>query len=303
MGVAFADLSQDYRDWAAADIPMIVGDNVLRDLTGIRWRTGEVGWGGSSEADADGPETYLYDEYDDLQSFPDDASPGTGYSLVVSTTGTPSTFDTFAMLNCTGMGGVTVRFDISDVASFSSYQTMCTTALGASFSGRHAELVMTSDTNAQSSSGVLYFRAYMSKGSSFTPKIGEVVVGSRTQLNHHPKIGYDKNRLTGSIARFESSSGIMSDYVFHKGRRRIAATYSAHEDARISDIETLFETRTDFGTLPFCWWEDPDASPTEFNWMRFENPDLVGPVIGYTEREFMINAIEHGPNFLKPEII
>jgi len=133
------------------------------------------------------------------------------------------------------------------------------------------------------------------------PTIGEVVFSRRRQLKHKPQGAWDKNNLQTNASRSESASGVITDYVFNKKRRKVSALFTAHEDAYINDLVTFFEDDIDGGYMPFLLIDDPGTSPTDANWLKYTSPEQTSTLIGYTQREFPIVALEHGPNFLKLE--
>jgi hypothetical protein len=305
MAYSSADLSSADLASAAADQPLAIGRNWLRhaDSVAPQWKQGGSWAAGSDETDSDGPTSYAWDEFDDLQTYPD-ASQTTWYLLMDFGASEVGIIDSLVLLNCTNLESVRVRLQIADDNAFSSNLiTISDNTLGASFSGRHVDLVIkeSGDSNAKRYSSVRYARLLFTKGSGFIPRIGEVILGRRRQLKAHPTLPYAPRQLTGKRARFESAGGVVTDYVFHRGRRRLEGTITPHQTAYIDDWVALFEQDCDLGKYGFVWVDDPNSSATDAYWMRWDDMGLSGPFVGYTERQFRISAMEQGPNFRRVE--
>lgn len=295
MAYSVADLPQAERDLAADDKPLLIGRNWLRSAGTFR------GW------DADGVSAFTDiaatnfeskfsgDDYDHVLTKPNAAATAQYFVFDYGSEG--MTLDCWALLNHNlgTIGGVTVDLAVSNDGT--TWTDIATASPGTSNKRLVLLVLKDSGTVARRFSALRYFRMKLSKGSTFTPQFGEMILGRRRQLKHKPNLPWDPNRLSSKVGRFESASGILTDYVFHRGRRLVSAQIAEWETAYITDLETLYETETDFGTLPLLWIDDPNAAPSDANWFKLD-PELSGPLQGPSERAFSFAGVEHGPNFL-----
>lgn len=300
MAPSVADLSATDLALYAADKPILVGRNWLRSAGSFRgWDANGVS--AFTDIAASGFDSkFGGDDYDHVLTKPNAAA--TAQYYVFDYGSEAMEFDCWALLNHNlgTIGGVTVELQVADDNAFSVNLFTIATITPGSSNKRLVSLVLDdSGSTARRWTNYRYFRVKFSKGSAITPQFGEMILGRRRQLKHKPNTPWDPNNLASRIGRFESASGIITDYVFHKGRRKIAADLSPHESAYINDLVTFYETDIDFGTLPFLWIDDPTTSPSDANWMKLVDPELTGPVLDVSERSFAIRAMEHGPNFLK----
>lgn len=286
---------------AAADKPLALARNWLRTLSDARWnQVGTIAT--ADDSHADGPATYGYDEFDNHQTYPASAQ-NTWYYVIDFGASGLAVVDGIGILNHNlGSEGATcaLQFDANQNDAWSSVHTAATQTPAANDDKRlvYLDLDHGAVGTAQRYEDVRYARLKFT-GTGIQPKFGELVVSRRRQLERNPNRPRDPNQLTGSQSVFEGSTGIMSAYTYYKGRRKLIDIINPDEASYIADWEALFEDDTDFGTLPFLWIENPNSAPTDANWMRFVNPDLIGPRRSVSDRNFVINAIEQGPNFLK----
>lgn len=300
MAYSVADIPAADRDLAAANKPILLGRNWLRSAGTFR------GW------DADGVSTFTNiaaatfeskfagDDHDYLVTKPNAAANNQYFVFDFGSEG--MTFDSFALLNHNlgTITGVTVTLWVTNDPSLEGNWTQIASIGPVVGNKRLVELVLKdSGSVARRFSSVRYFRVRFAKGSAHTPQFGEMILSRRRQLKHAPNVPWDPNRWQSRASVFEAASGATTNYVLHKGRRRIAASFNPHEDAFISDLETFFETDTDFGTKTFMYIDRPAAAPTDASWMRLDEAALSANLVGFTERDFSIVAEEQGPNFLK----
>lgn len=282
----------------AADKPILLGRNWQRESTAVDPEWSSAGsWAGADATDATAPTVRVYDEFDHLRSQPN-ANQATWY-LLFDFGAAVGVIDSVAILNHNlATASATVTVELADDSAFSSNLKSCeaqtpTTDKRMVF----LDLDDTAGGGQLRYSSVQYARLKLT-GLGAIPKIGEVIWSRRRQLKHKPEGSWDKSNLRSSIARFESSTGIMTDHVFAKGRRRVSAQFSPHETAYINDLVTFFEDDIEYGTKPFLLIDDPGSTPTDANWLKYETPEQVSPLIGYSQRSFPIVALEQGPNFL-----
>jgi hypothetical protein len=283
----------------AADKPILMGRNWQRESTAVDpWWNQTGSWAGIDETDSAGPTVRVYDEFDHLQSFPD-ANQATWY-LLFDFGAAVGVIDSVAILNH-NLNTASAVVDIQ-VADDSTFATNLKTLESQTPSDDKRLVFLDLDDTAGGGqlrySNVQYARIKLTTLGA-VPKIGEVIWSRRRQLKHKPSGQWDKSNFRSAISRFESSTGIMTDHVFHKNRRRVSMQLSPHETANIDDLTTFFETEIDGGTLPFILIDDPGTSPTDANWLKYETPEQISPLIGFSQRSFPIVALEQGPNFLK----
>jgi hypothetical protein len=281
----------------AADSVMLIGRNWLRGSTAAaRWTAGT--WT-TDQSDSDGPAAYSYDDQDYLQTYPS----ATAYPYLVINLGvTTAVVDCIVLLNHNGFScgatTVDVEFDQNQNGSFSAVDQAYSAAATDDVRLVLLDLKHTGST-ALRYSDVQYLRIGF-PGCSTVPKIGEVIVGRRRQTNRHPKAPWNDKHHTGSAARVVSDSGVIKQYNYHKGCRRISnAVLEAHEDAYVSDLDSWFEDDTDLGTLPFMWIDEPSTDPQAGVWVQLDVPERSQQIEGYIERNYTITATEKGPNFRK----
>jgi len=288
---------------AAADRPILLGRNWVRGINDLDWRTTGRFDTGSDAPDAAGPTSYAYDDHDHRQTYP--ASAQTIWYLLIDLGDTdPGIVDTVVILNH-NLGTLTnVQTDIQIADNNAFNSNLITVATQTPTTDKRLVFPALFDTGsvARRYSDVRWMRIKFGAGGGVVPRVGEVIIGRRRQLKHKPLLPLEKLGYRGSQQRSEAGSGASTSYSFYKGRRKISHTYPAHEDAYKSDLEAFFVSDTDYGTLPFIMIPDPATAPTDAIWCDFDSPDLIDPLVGYTEQEFRINAMERGPNFLSTGI-
>jgi len=200
------------------------------------------------------------------------------------------------------IGGLTVTLEICDVATFTggTFQTLATWTPGSS-NARLASLSLKhTGAVALRYSGLIYVRLKMTKGSTFTPEIGELWLGRR-QLLHKGNWPYDDLGLASRQRTFETASGRESGSVANAGRRIISASINPSDTTAKSDVQAWFR-ECNYGTRAFLWVENPNSYPAQYNRVRLDSPELAFPSVGPFERETTIRAVEQGPDFLDPEV-
>jgi hypothetical protein len=292
---------QQYSTLLAADKPLIMARNWLRLSTAdAKWNTAGT-WAAADGSDADGPATYGFDDFDHLQTYPDDAAPPNTVYYVMNLGAESGEVDSVALKNHNlNSEGVTVAVEFDGTAGPTG--TFGTTHTAASSTPSSDKRVVFLDLHHTGSvplryTSVQYLRLKCT-GTTITPKIGEVIISRRRQLKHKALLPWDKSSKISNVGRFDTAGGIDHSYTFHKNRRILRGTLKAHEDDFIDDLDAFYETDTDGGTLPFLWIEDPNTDASDAHWVKLVNPDLIYPLSGWTERNFQLHAREMGPNFL-----
>jgi hypothetical protein len=283
----------------ADDKPLLLGKNYLRDVSDLDWRESGSFSAGADAPHADGPTTYAYDDQDYLQTYPA-TSPNTWYLIIDFGASNLAVVDSVVILNHNlNTEGVTVsvEFCTAQDGDFSPAQTAATDTPSSDKRLAFLELYHTGST-ALRYSDVRYMRLKFT-GTTIQPKLGEVIIGRRRQLKRGPHGAHDPKNLRSKVGLFDSNSGVLTSYEYHRNRQYFAALIRAHEAAYITDWETFFETDTEGGTLPFIWIAQPTTTPSDALWLQMPDPALNGPYRNWTERAFALGqSMEKGPNFL-----
>lgn len=306
MAWSTADVGATELALMALDKPIISAANALYDADAVEW-SAAGSFAGADITLSGYPIARAYDGHTHLQTKPNAAA--TTQYLLFNLDSAATDIDFIAIMghNFGTIGGLTVTAEISDVSTFSgadpSTKEIASWSPGSS-NDRLIELELnhsgSGSSNAQRYSTVPYFRLKMTKVSSFTPAIGEIILGRRRQLKHAPNMPWDDKNLSSEVRRTTSVSGVVTQYVFHKGRRELEANFNPHEVTYKDQFETWFKSDAAFGTRPFIWIDEPSTSPEAYHLMVLE-PEFQFPGVGPHERNYKIKAVEQGPHFLALE--
>jgi len=286
----------------AADKPMLLGANIMRDIDAAYWVIAGTYTPGSDDTDSDGPTKFAWD---DAQAGRTYASTNNDphylvwkYTPSAAVAAATGLFDSVVILNHNLYTiGADITVEMSDSTDFATRKETLVAKYTVSSNRRQVHLDLNTDKRyGCSNTDPIYFRIKV-EGQSAVAKIGEVLLCRRRQLKHQPRVGYDKLNLRSRVETFEASDGSRTVYVHHKGRQHIDMLLDPHEDAYIADIETFYEDDTDMGTEPFLWLPEPTTDPQNAPFMRLDPPELSGPTPGYVQREFRFTAVELGPTF------
>lgn len=289
----------------AADKLLLLGDNAIRGADAVIWDTDDPPSGGD-EADSDGPSALGYDDSQAGRTYPDAAQIVWHYAVTATTN--PMDFDSIVLLNhnlgtlATAAGGetVTLSFEVSDNADFTSETEIHSEVIPAGDNRRIVILDLDGkSSNDQLLDTVVNFRMIVTHSGAATgiPKFGELILSQRRQMKHNPKDGYDPLALRSDAPVFESSTGVQTAYVRHKGRQVVDAILNPHETTYINRIKSFYDADTEFGTRPFVWVPQGTTDPQDAPYMRLTPPHLNGPGNGPFERVFRLTATELGPTF------
>lgn len=296
MAYAVADLPQSEIDLAADDRPLLIGRNWLRQAGTFR------GW------DVDGVTAFTdiaavgfeskFSGNDSSAALTKPNAAATAQYFVYDFGSEGMTVDCWALLNHNlgTIGGVTVTLAVSSDGT--TWVDVATISPGTSNKRLVNLSLKDAGAVARRFTSLRYFRVKFAKGSAITPQFGEMILGRRRQLKHKPEIAWDPNNIRSRQGMFDAMSGEMTNYVYHRGRRKISAQIVAYETEHIDDFETFFETEIADGTEPFLWIDDPATSPSDANWMRYVEPELIGPITAQSDppkRVFSVVAIEQAP--------
>lgn len=299
MAWSSADIPLGERTLYTADKPIIVALNAIESPQIARWDANGSLADGADIAATDWPTTRAYDRLTGLRTKPNAAA--TTQYLCFQLAATPEDFDCLFILdhNLGTIGGVTVSLEIADDNTFTTNLTQIESRAPGSSNKRIASFLLNHTGGAvQRYSGVPYLRLKMTKGSSFTPEIGEVWLGRRVQLRYKANVPWDPSHFVSDVADHVTRSGILTRTIRHRGKRIIEASFNPDVAADKTDLITWFQD-TNHGSKPFIWCEDPATTPSDYNVMTLDDAELVFPSVGPFEREIQIKATENGPDFLE----
>jgi len=295
-----AALNSNYVTWMAADKPLLLGENRLRDaITATRW-TASHGFSYADVTAADGPISYSYDGYTDLRTYSTTAGTAWRY-LLFDFSGDSIWFDTIAFIG-TNFDSVVSQMLIR-IANNSDFSSSLTTIYSdTSVSGdRH---ILTSLYHTGSSPLQYYTVPYLSIGlyATAAPEIGEIFIGRRTQLKTSPFGSWDRRHLRNQEALVQAAGGPTTKYVYDRGQRLLRASIQAHETARIGDIETFHRDYIQHGRYPFVWVDQPTTSPNTGGLFITDQAEFTSPYDGPYRRDYLLSAHEQGPDYVEHEL-
>jgi len=287
------DLSPDELALFAADKP-ILGANTIPDIAYIgtyKWTI--AGGGGTDKTDTSYPAYRAFDGLCNLDTRADSAQTSWYYEITFNV-GIEIDFCAINGHNFGSIGSLTAcQVQIANDAAFSANLTTIADFGTPTTNGRLVDWSLSAGT-AQRYSNVQCVRLKLTKGSSFTPQLRELILGRRRQLKTNPLVPYDPTSLHSNAPLIETAGGILYRTTFRKGRYHLNATLGTHETAYQDDLANFFE-ETQWGTCPFVWCPQPTSYPNNWYWMMLEEPDFDFPIEDYTERKWAFSAFEQGP--------
>lgn len=301
MALGGSDIGATEQAYFAADKPVVLGYNLLKDAIS----SGTVSWytttssggtpGGTDETDADYPEARMADDYTDAQSRP--ANAGANRDIRIDF-GAEVTFDSIVMVNVDNEVGTFEVYTGDDA----SYTNMVQINVSTSLTGtRNRHAFWEFDYNGAGSSGPERITAqylvlrFLSGGPSVKVSIGDLWIGRRYQLTHQPNLPWGNNNLAGEVSEFISSSGKRTRYIRHYGKRVMQGVVSV-ADSDSADMDAWLALASE-GAGPFIWCDEPTTSPHQFYLMYMNAPVVQRSLVGYSERQYVIDATEQGPDF------
>lgn len=291
MAYGSAAISADYAAWLAQDRPLLASISNLSP-SAIEW-SAAGSFAGADATDASYPAANAYDGAPDPWTQPSSAA--TTWYLLWDFGAAGITFDLIALMgNLSSLDGVTVTFEIANASTFATdlIQIGAVTP-GSSSNARLIDI----DLGGNSYNTVRYFRIKMTAGGAFTPKIGELILGRRFQLQWPPNRPYSKRRLVSEVTDRESDNSRITRYKRGRGRRVIEASVPLITLAQLGAL-TDFWDQTRQGQDPFLYIDAPSSAPEKFHLMYAPGPepelrvDETGPEDG----TWQLRAIEQGPS-------
>jgi hypothetical protein len=190
------------------------------------------------------------------------------------------------------IGGLTVSLEIGTDATFGSVTEILSVTPGAS-NKRILSTALTDTSTAKRFSAEQFVRLKLTKGSDFTPKIGELWLGRRRHLPYKFDRELDDLRTGSEVVQFSSRSGVQTNYVMARGRQSRTGSTLLDSAADIATVQS-FWAECNQGTLPFVFCENPGTAPDDCQLMNQE-PELSFPLVGPTSRSLNLELREASP--------
>ena len=290
-----AQLSSTELSYVTNDKPMLVASNALESAETEKWLTTANLSTGTDRTLANHPISRARDRFNHLQTKPDTTSASTWY-LAFDLGASVADFDCLFISghNFGTIGGLTVSLEIGTDATFGSVTELYTTTPGSS--NKRIFSVDLADTGISSvalrHSGERYVRLKMTKGSNFTPAVGELWLGRRRHLPFQFERETDDLRTASEIVSFNSRSGVVTNYVMSRGQQRRSGTVILETD--YESTVTSFWSECEQGTKPFLFCAKPNSALSDVQLMN-QDPELSFPLVGPNHRELSLNMQELAP--------
>lgn len=287
----------------AADKPILLGDHCIRDSSPtVQWRTSGSWASGSDGTATTGPTSCLSDGFFDVFTFP--TSGATTNYLIFDFGSSGVTFDSAIILghNFASVGVTSAELGIADDNAYSSnFQTIYTWSPGSHTRRLPALVLKHTGSNALVYSSVRYLRLKMVASGSVIPKVGELILSTRRQLQYQPNTEYDPTAARTTWSEHVGATGKRTRYVDAYGQRLLSAAFSPDDSTYQADMLAFWRTDTRFGQYPFVWMPTPSSNPYDAPLMHATGGDLSFPFVGPFERNWRLTAIEQGDQFVALE--
>jgi hypothetical protein len=296
MAYGYANVSATELANLAVNKPLVGVNMIPVEPTTEKWgRTGTTG--DTDYVDSDYPILRLYDGEADLISQPDSAF--TSY-YVIFDFGTTVDVDFCAIgpghnLGTSAITGLALEFDQNQNGSFSAVDSC---DLSASLPLSDDSRIMQLDLDPgggvgtpQRFSDVRYCRLKMTKGSSFTPQLTEVIIGARLQMPRWTGYGFNPDNLTDLVEIGEPTKGGVVDQVIMAKNQFVLDAEWTLKQSEVSDVKTWWKNSR--GSFVWCW--QPSSTPNSWHLMSREDSSLSLPREGFQKAKFRISAVEQGP--------
>ena len=302
MAYTAAALTSDENTGLSNDKPMMVLQSA-NSPTDAHWTTG----GTHASADVTESTTPAVRAHDDIGSLvtqTDTASAGTSPKYYNFYFSAGISFDTCIILghNLNSQSITSLKLQIADDSSFSTnvVNPYVYTVSGSTDNRLTCVNLNTEDSGSYSAAGtaqrysnVQYARIVIEHAGSKTPKLGEVFLGTRYQLQRNPSLAWNNKDEVSVVSDFTTHSGLTKRYVQYRGQavRRVSMALAAA--AEITTIDNWFNA-TEEGTKTFAYIETPNTSP-QTHLMMLDSPNLRFPLVGPTERALSFSMTEQPP--------
>jgi hypothetical protein len=284
---------------AAADKPILVATNVLDSWSNARWTTTGA-TNGTDVTDDDYPVRALRDRHAAVYT----ASESTAATQYINLALPSVEFDMCAIIghNLAPFTTPQVDLQIADSADYSSNPatiatwTPTTSKRLVSLSLRHT------GTTALRYSDVDHARLKFTAGATpFTPRVREVWLGQRIQLERNPIRPWNPEDVGVRAARFESDGGLITDYEYLSGRKAMSAELQLVGSERA--LAASFFAASRYGISAFLWLDKPGTDATLCYLMKRTDPNVgkTMPEVEYDEWRTSIEAVEQGGAYRSEE--
>lgn len=279
----------------ALDKPLFGVNMIPVAPTTEKWgRTGATS--DTDYTDADYPLLRSHDGDGDLVTKPDSAF--TSYYIIFDF-GTTVDVDFCAIgpghnLGTAAVTALALEFDQNQNGSFSGVDS-CDLAASLPLSDDSRIMQLDLDPAAvgtpQRFSDVRYCRLKMTKGSSFTPEITELIIGARLQMPRWTGYGFNPDNLADLVEFGDTTKGGVIDQVVMANNQFVLDANWTLKQSEVSDVRTWWkDTR---GSFVWCW--QPNSAPESWHLMSRESTNLTLPREGFQKANFSISAFEQGP--------
>ena len=250
------------------------------------------------------PAPRAYDSVGSLVTKTNSASAGTTTKYYNFHFSTEISFDTVVILghNLNTIAASNVQLQLSNDVSFSS--GVINPYKSGALSGDNDRLICTNlnseDSGGYDASGtaqrynnVEWCRLTITHSGSKTPEIGEIILGTRHQLQRNPDVPWNNKSEFSQVSDFKAESGLVKRYVAYRGQaiRNFTAPFSS--SAEITVVEGWWNG-IDEGTKPFVYIETPKTA-AKAHLMIMDSPTLTFELVGPFERRLSFGMTEQPP--------
>ena len=151
--------------------------------------------------------------------------------------------------------------------------------------------LMHTGSDARRYLAVQHLRLKLSKGSNFTPELGELIIGRRRQLEYKANRPFGDKDLHDETATARTAGGVGHKTVFHRRRYDLEAEFVVDATTYENDWTAFHQDCRG----SFVWIEDPATSPNNWRLMVREPDELVMPRVEANRRDVTLAGYEQGP--------
>lgn len=191
----------------------------------------------------------------------------------------------------TGIPADTYVASITDGSNLELTQNATATNTGIALT--HTQYNYNSGGTAQRYSSVQRVRLKLEHSGSKDPQVGEILLGTRYQLQRNPDVPWDDLAEVSEVAEAKALSGLVRRYVTYRGQAIRNFNASISSSAEITVIENWWNAIEE-GTKPFVYIEKPSSDPKAFM-MVLDTTVLEFPNVGPFERQLSFSMTEQPP--------
>lgn len=272
----------------AADKPLAAVQTVPMG-SDVRWT--EVGtFVATDRTDADYPTSWAYDGYPDYKTQPDSTAASTWYLIYDFGAGNEIDLDCAFIIghNFGTLSLTTVQVEIADDSLF----TVNLTTIADFGSPADDTRLVDYSLNALRYTNIRYLRLKLSRGSNFTPEIGELFLGRRRQLGRKPDRPFDDYARARRASVAETLGGKTHSVLHYDGKFMLEASWILDDATYVSDWKAFGQACTG----PFVWSYDPTTYPDSWYLMTLGDLDMWAlPMVEPSAYEAFLSGAEQGP--------